>query len=134
MSSQLPGEGSSPDDSQSIPNVNDFDDTLPWEPKTMFAKASTTRYWVVENTKQCSQFCKDQLKVQTAKYTTNSRAIRMVLRGRLKLKNLLILGTSTSRRSIANMAQHISYANIVTLFSHIQILIRIKALRQLGSI
>jgi hypothetical protein len=91
MSSQFPGDGSSPDDPQSIPNANDFDETLPWEPKTMFAKASMTRYWVVENTKQYSQFCKDQLKVQTAKYITNSRAIRMVSCGYLKPKNLLKL-------------------------------------------
>src|SRR5271170_583021 len=63
MSSQPPGGNSSPDAEQKINNDSDVDDGLPWSPKSMCAKDKVTKYWIAENTKRCSQFCKDQLTV-----------------------------------------------------------------------
>jgi len=36
---------------------------LNWEPNKMNAAKSPARYWIVENTKRCSEFCKSQIKV-----------------------------------------------------------------------
>ena len=67
--SELSRKSSEPSMSQSIDLT--LDDTateessqsLPWEPQILRPKGSTFRYWIVENTKQCSEFCKSQLKV-----------------------------------------------------------------------
>lgn len=34
-----------------------------WEPDTMQAKGNAVRYWIVENNKRTSDYCKDQLVV-----------------------------------------------------------------------
>jgi hypothetical protein len=63
MSSQPPGGNSSPDAEQTMNYDSDVDDGLPWSPKMVYAKDKVNKYWIAENTKRCSQFCKDQLTV-----------------------------------------------------------------------
>ena len=130
MSSRPSDEGHALDNSQ-LPHLNDESDTLPYEPKTICEKGSVVRYWIVEDTKRCSQFCKDQLKVQpSAKYVTDSRGPVMVSCGPLKPKSLLMFGTSSSKQFIAKMALLMSCASIVTFRSIILIAMAIKALRR----
>ena len=94
----------------------------------MFAKGNRERYWVVENTKRCSQFCKDQLKVWVQHILLMIfRKTNTVSCGHSKPRSPLRLGTSSSKSCIAKMAQHIFYASIVTLLSLTRIAMSVKA-------
>lgn len=43
-----------------------------WEPDTMQAKGNAVRYWIVENNKRTSDYCKDQLVVWKNNLKTQS--------------------------------------------------------------
>ena len=65
--SQLSMEGFLPTTDQRLedPFLTETSSELPWEPQSMRPKGSIdpSRYWIVENTKQCLEFCKAQLKL-----------------------------------------------------------------------
>jgi hypothetical protein len=65
MTSQSSVYASADEASQSTSHISDTDPecTLLWEPNTVCGKGTADRYWLVENSRKCIDFCKNQLKV-----------------------------------------------------------------------
>jgi len=134
LSLELSREASSLDNSQSSTNVADSEETLLWQPMKMQAKGSAARHWIVENTKRCSEFCKDQLKVSNGTYIADNRETKMGSCGHLKPKSPRRLGLSSLKPFIAKTVLHMFFAGIVTLLFAIPIAMPIKVLQTCKSI
>jgi len=126
---ELSHEASSLDNSVSLTNVTDSEETLLWQPMKIQAKGSAARHWIIENTKRCSEFCKDQLKVLNGMYIANNRETKMGSCGHLKPKSPQKLGLSSLKLFIAKMVLHMFFASIATLLFAIPIAMPIKVLQ-----
>ena len=104
---------SSSDGSQSTVDIDNPEPSLNWTPKVICAKGTTDRYWIVENTRRCSDFCKDQLKVIHSVVTANARMRSRGLSGPLRPRNLRQHGLNFMKLFIVNTSFRMSFANIV---------------------
>jgi hypothetical protein len=89
---------------------------LNWEPKKTRGNKGATQYWIVENTKKCSEFCKGQLKVYilAIEAVTDDRFRLKASNGHLKPRKLKNIGLNIRRSSILRMGLLIFYASIAT--------------------
>ncbi len=74
MTSQSSVDTSADEASQSPSHISNTDPecALLWEPNTICGKGTADRYWLVENSRKCIDFCKNQLKVLTSILVTDS--------------------------------------------------------------
>jgi hypothetical protein len=120
MLSQSSTEAFTSDASPSI--VDDAPDPgLLWEPKTVCGKGTTDRYWVVENTRRCADFCKNQLKVNVSIFITNTRTPRRDSCGHLKPRKLQKHGPNSTKLFIVANSLLMSFANIAEAIFNTQI-------------
>jgi len=107
MSSQ-----SSADASQSTIDLDNPDDAgLNWKPQGIGGRARKDRFWKVENSKRCSDFCKDQLKVIHLIFIANVRTFQRDFCGPLKPGNPRQHGLNSMKLFIVNTSLPMSFAN-----------------------
>ena len=126
MSSQ-----SSADASQSTIDLDNPDDTgLNWMPQGISGRAPKDKFWKVENSRRCSDFCKDQLKVIHSIFITNVRTRQRDFCGPLKPRNPCQHGLNSTKPFIVSISLPMSFANGAERTFNIRTPLTTKAHRQ----
>src|SRR5204863_9214052 len=84
---------------------------LNWTPNVVCAKGTTDRYWIVENSKRCSDFCKDQLKVIHSMFVANARECQRDFCGPLRPRNPHQHGLNSTKLFIVYNSLPMSFAD-----------------------
>ena len=108
MSSQ---SSTSADASQSTIDLDNPNDTgLNWKPQVISGRAPKDKFWKVENSRRCSDFCKDQLKVIHSIVIANARMRQRDFCGPLRPRNPRQHGLNSTKPFIVNISPPMSFA------------------------
>jgi hypothetical protein len=83
-----------------------------WQPKCIGAAKSFARYWIVENTKVCSEFCKVQMKVGVLLMQSNGRIRLRASNGHLRRRKQLNIGMNIMKSFTLPSSLRMFFANI----------------------
>ena len=116
--------------SQSAIDLDHPDLGLNWTPNVVCAKGTTDRYWIVENSKRCSDFCKDQLKVIHSIFVANARTCQRDFCGPLRPRNPRQHGLNSTKLFIVYNSLPMSFADGAEGIFNIPTALLTKAHRQ----
>ena len=117
--------------SQSTIDLDNPDDTgLNWKPQSIGGRAVKDKFWKVENSKRCSDFCKDQLNVIHSIFIANARTRQRDFCGPLRPRNPRQHGLNSTKPFIVNISLPMSFANGAERTFNIRTPLTTKARRQ----
>ena len=127
-SSQPPADPA--DASQSTIDLDSPDIGLNWKPCGISGRSLKDKFWIVENSRKCADFCKDQLKVIHSVFITNARTRQRDFCAPLRPKNPRQHGPNSTKPFIVKISPPMSFADIAKRTFNIRTPVATKALRQ----